>query len=143
MAGKNSRFTVGVHILSLLAHEQGRTLTSEYIAVSVNTNPVVIRRLLGLLGQAGLVSTSEGAGGGTMLARPAERITLRDVYRAVEPGPLFGGTRNDPNPLCPVGRNIQGVLVGVNKEVERRMDEQLAQTTIAGVLASVRKEERE
>jgi Iron-dependent Transcriptional regulator len=56
MAGKSSRFSVAVHILTLLAHEQGRALTSEYIAGSVNTNPVVIRRMLGLLSKAALES---------------------------------------------------------------------------------------
>jgi DNA-binding IscR family transcriptional regulator len=88
MAGKSSRFTVGFHILTLFAHERGRALTSEYIAGSENTNPVVIRRPLGMLGKAGLVSTSEGAGGVTTLARPAERITLGDMYREVVPRPF-------------------------------------------------------
>jgi Rrf2 family protein len=138
MAGKSSRFTVAVHVLTLLTHEEGRALTSEYIAGSVNTNPVVIRRILGLLGRAGLVSTTEGVGGGTALARPAGRITLGDVYRAVEPGALFGASRNDPNPLCPVGRSVQGVL---RRHVERfgaALEGEMDKVTVADVLAGVK-----
>ncbi|MDF2718835.1 MAG: Rrf2 family transcriptional regulator, partial [Paenibacillus sp.] len=78
----NSRFAVGVHILSLLEiNKEGRN-TSEYIAGSVNTNPVVVRRITGMLSKAGLVRTSPGVAGAT-LARPIEEITLYDVYKAV------------------------------------------------------------
>ena len=138
MAGKSSRFTVGVHILTLLAYEEGRALTSEYIAGSVNTNPVVIRRLLVLLGKAGLVSTTEGAGGGSTLARPATRITLGDVYRAVEPGELFGATRNEPNPQCPVGRCVQDVLYGHVERFGTALEKEMDKVTVANVLAGVR-----
>jgi DNA-binding IscR family transcriptional regulator len=87
----------------------------------------------------GLIVESQGGhGGGWRLKRPAERIMLLDVLRAVEPeGEAIALHQSEPNPLCPVGRNIQGVLSGIYGEVERRMDEQLAKTTIAGVLGSV------
>ena len=71
----NSKLTVGIHILTLLASSPGEAQTSEYIAGSVNTNPVVIRRLLGLLREAGIVESQGGHGGGWRLQRPAERIT--------------------------------------------------------------------
>ena len=130
---------MAVHVLTLLAHEDGRAVTSDYIAGSVNTNPVVIRRMLGLLSKAGLVSSTEGAGGGTTLSRPANRITMADVFRAVEPNSeLFGSPRTDPNPLCPVGRSVQGIVrqhgAGFGQVVERQMK----QVTIADVLADVR-----
>jgi DNA-binding IscR family transcriptional regulator len=90
-----------------------------------------------------MVESQGGIGGGWRLKVPAGRITLRDVLRAVEPqGETIALHRGVPNPLCPVGRNIQGVLTGIYGEVERRMDEQLAKTTIAGVLGSVQKRER-
>jgi Rrf2 family protein len=140
----SSKLTVGVHILTLLALTPEEAQTSEYIAGSVNTNPVVIRRLLGLLREAGIVESQGGHGGGWRLKVPAGRITLHQVLQAVDPkGETIALHRGEPNPLCPVGRNIQGVLTGVYGEVERRMDEQLAKTTIAGVLGSVHKQERE
>ena len=139
----SSKLTVGIHILTLLALTPDQAQTSEYIAGSVNTNPVVIRRLLGLLREAGVVESQGGHGGGWRLVRPAERISLLDVLRAVESkGEAIALHRGEPNPLCPVGRNIQGALKGVYGEVERRMHEQLARTTIANVLASVQAEER-
>jgi Rrf2 family protein len=140
----SSKLTVGVHVLTLLALTQDQPQTSEYIAGSVNTNPVVIRRLLGLLREAGIVESQGGPGGGWRLVRSAERITLLDVLRAVEAkGETIALHRGEPNSLCPVGRNIQGVLTRLYGEVERRMDEQLARTTIAGVLGSVHKQQRE
>src|SRR5580704_4577357 len=99
----SSKLTVGVHILTLLASTPGQAQTSEYIAGSVNTNPVVIRRLLGLLREAGIVESQGGLGGGWRLKVPAERITLLDVLRAVEPkGEMIALHRSDPNPLCRV-----------------------------------------
>ena len=139
----SSKLTVGVHILTLLALTPDQAQTSEYIAGSVNTNPVVVRRLLGRLREAGMVESQGGIGGGWRLKVPAGRITLLDVLRAVEPqGETIAMHRGKPNPLCSVGRNIQGVLTGIYAEVERRMDEQLAKTTIARVVGSVQKRER-
>jgi Rrf2 family protein len=138
---ESTRFPVAVHVLTLLAYE-GRALTSEYIAGSVNTNPVVIRRMIGLLGRAGFVSSTEGAGGGSELAKPAERITLGDVYRAVESGRLFGERRNDPNPLCPVGRSVQSVLEKHVARFESGLEREMDKVTVAGILAGVRSPSR-
>jgi Rrf2 family protein len=139
----SSKLTVGVHILTLLAATPDQAQTSEFIAGSVNTNPVVIRRLLGLLREAGIVESQGGHGGGWRLVRPAGRVTLLDVLRAVEPkGETIALHRGRPNPLCPVGRNIQDVLTRLYGEVERRMDDLLARTTVAGILGSVKNQER-
>ncbi len=138
MAANSSRFTVAVHILTLLAYEEGRALTSDYIAGSVNTNPVVIRRLLAMLGKAGLVSATEGSGGGSSLARPADRITLAEVHAAVEPGSLFAETRSDPNPLCPVGRCVQSVLKQCMEQFQAVLAKQMEKVTVADVLKGVR-----
>jgi DNA-binding IscR family transcriptional regulator len=128
--------------LTLLAHEEGRALTSEHIAGNVNINPVVIRRLLGQVGWARLVSTTERAGGGTTLARPAGRITLGDMYQAVEPASLFGATRNDPNPQCPVGRSVQTVLQGHLERFGAALEGEMDKITVADVLAGVRSRAR-
>ena len=138
----SSRFIVAVHVLSLLAHE-GRALTSDYIAGSVNTNPVVIRRILSQLSNARLVTSMEGAGGGTTLARPAADITLADVYRAVEGEvELFATPRVDPNPLCPVGRYVQTVLKEHVERFETALEDEMDRVTVAEVLAKVRSSKR-
>ncbi len=135
----SSRFTVAIHTLTLLAYTtgSGEPMTSEYIAGSVNTNPVVIRRLLALLREANLVRSQGGPGGGWQLTVPAERITLRDVYHAVEGRALFPLHASTPNPRCPVGRAIQAVLRGHYEEARLAVERDLERTTIADLLQEV------
>lgn len=133
----NSRFVVAVHILTLVERGDGVPVPSETIAASVNTNASLIRRLLGQLTRAGLTTSRLGAGGGTMLARPAERITLGDVYRAVDAGSIFALHRVEPNAACPVGRNIQSLLCAEIDAARRALERQLDGTTIAEMAAGV------
>src|SRR5438552_3460789 len=102
----SSRYSIAVHALVMLDDARGQPLTSAYIARSVNTNPVVIRRVLARLAQAGLAAGGTGAGGGYRLARPAGEITLWDVYQAVREDSPFGLHPRAPNARCPVGRQI-------------------------------------
>jgi Rrf2 family protein len=134
----SSRFAVAVHILTLLEQGGGGPVTSEHIAGSVNTNPAVIRRLLGLLARAGLTRSQFGAGGGALLARPAAEITLLDVYRAVEEGEVFALHREAPNPACPVGRHIQASLQVRMDAATQALEAELATRSIADMLADVR-----
>lgn len=131
------RFVVSVHVLTLLEQAGGKPVTSERIAASVNTNPGVIRRLLSSLARAGLVHSQMGAGGGAMLAKPAARIRLVDVYRAVESQVVFPLHHSAPNPDCPVGANIQASLSKVLRRAERAMEDELAGVTLADVARSV------
>jgi Rrf2 family protein len=134
----SSRFAVAVHILTLLETSRGEPVTSEWIAGSVNTNPAVVRRILCMLARAGLTTSRMGAGGGSLLARPAAEITLRDVYRAVDEGELFAMHREGPNPKCPVGRNMQAVLERTTSAAQRALEGELARSTVADVVAQVR-----
>lgn len=133
----SSRFAVAVHILTLLQLQEGEPVTSELIAGSVNTNPAVVRRLLSMLAQAGLTTSRLGAGGGAMLARPAETITLLEVYQAMEDGHLFAMHHEAPNPRCLVGRHIQGALERTVDGAQRALEAELAGKTIAGMLGEV------
>jgi Rrf2 family protein len=133
----NSRFAVAVHILTLLAEARGEPLTSERIAGSVNTNASLVRRLLGMLARAGLATARHGTGGGALLARPPEAITLRDVYRAVDEGELFALHRERPNPACPVGRNIQTALETRIDAATRALEDELGRTTLAEMARDV------
>lgn len=133
----SSRTAVAVHLLALLALFDEEPLPSEVMASSVNTNPVVVRRVLGVLRRAGLVRSWEGSGGGWELARSPGEITMLDAYRAVEEEHLFSLHKRRPNPDCPVGANIKGVLEGVFGEAETAMDRRLGQVTIAEILRAV------
>lgn len=130
-----SRFSIGVHILSLLGSDPSAENTSEYMAGSIGVNPVIVRNITGMLRRAGFVSTRQGVAG-AHLAKPLREITLLDVYRAVEAveeGDLFAVHPN-PNPQCPVGANIQMALEGVFAEAQRAMEARLALTTVEDVV---------
>jgi len=130
---------VAVHVLTLLAdNPAGELLTSDRLASSVNTNPVVIRRVLGQLKKAGLVEV-RAAAGGTYLRRNPATLTLLDVYRAVDvvEGPLFS-VHAKPNPHCVVGRNIQATLEHTLGRAQAALEQELAATTLAQVVAGVR-----
>jgi Rrf2 family protein len=133
----NSRLTIAVHALAwlALARRRGRdVLTSDEVAASVNTNPVIIRRSLGDLRRAGLVDVRHGAGAGWSLARAPEEITLLHVYEAVEQQPIFALHHTEPNLECPVGRGIRPALGRVYGDVEEALRRELARTSVADVL---------
>ncbi len=132
----SSRFTIAVHIFACIdTFEDQYKLTSEFIAGSVNVNPVVIRRILQQLKAAGLVTVARGSGG-VSIAKPTEEITLLDVFNAVESlehRQLFHFHEN-PNPNCPVGRNIHASLDGKLDEIQSAMENAMDSITIADVL---------
>ena len=133
----NCRFTVAIHVLCLLAAQHPKPLTSGFIAGSVNTNPVVIRRLLGVLRKAGLVRSQPGVSGGWELVGKPENITLGALCQIVRPGPVFAMHSQQPNVLCPVGRNIQRGLSTHYQKAQTAMEAELDRTTIADVLKDV------
>jgi len=136
-----SRFTMAVHALGMLACEGGtcpsgaaggKVLTSEAIAKSVNTNPVVVRRVLSDLKRAGLVETRRGVGGGIALARPPGKITLRAIWEALAEGEeLFGRHPAGPNPECPLGVAVAGYLEGLYGHAEEVLKASLGKVTLA------------
>lgn len=129
----NSRFAVSVHILAYLTYQHDRAVPSAEMAASVDTNPVVIRRLLSALLKARLVTAQKGATGGFALARAAETISLLAIYRAVEPKPNHGMSHFAPNHRCPVGAKIEHILHGVFLKAQTVMEGELARTTLADV----------
>ena len=129
----NSRFAVSVHILAYLTYRRDAAVPSAEIAASVDTNAVVIRRLLGALLKARLVTAQKGATGGFALAKTPEKISLRDVYRAVNPSPNYGLKHFAPNHDCPVGAKISAILNGAFAKAQSAMETELSRTSIADV----------
>ncbi|RSK43733.1 Rrf2 family transcriptional regulator [Hymenobacter rigui] len=131
----NTRFAVATHILAYLAHAEGQPVSSEVLASSAGTHPVVVRRLVSTLREAGLVQSQRGAGGGTVLARPATDISLLDVFRAVqetEPD-LFQVNSTNPNTHCDLGRVMQETLEGLFGPAIEAMRTALAAVSVAQV----------
>ena len=129
---------MAVHVLAVLAYKDGDRVTSGLLASSVNTNPVIIRRLLLALQKAKLVETRKGAGLGSRLGRSPARINLGDVYRAVEEHECFVMTRRKPDHACPVGQCIRGALETVFTSAEEAIIRELSRTTLAHILDRVR-----
>ena len=133
------RFAVAVQVLTILAYKQGEQVTSTLLAASVNTNPVVIRRLLLVLQMAGFVETRKGASVGSRLRLPPQRIDLAQIYRAVETVEPFKLPQRNPNSPCAVGHCIQAALVQVFAATETALERELAKTNLAHILALVEK----
>lgn len=133
----SSRFAVAVHVLAAIALHKGEPVNSEKIAGSASTNAAVIRRLLSMLAEAGLVRARLGQGGGALLARPPAAISLLEVYRAVESEDLFALHRQAPDPECFVGRHIQPVLCPVLGRAQRALESELRKVSIADIARGV------
>jgi len=134
----STKFPVAVHILILLSVSAPGTATSEFMASSVNTNPVVIRRITGMLGRAGLVEARAGIAG-ARLKKPLSSITLLEVYKAVGAvgeGGLFA-LHDSPNPNCEVGRNIQAAMNPIFLSAQQAMERVLEEKTAADVAGDI------
>ncbi|MFJ7919660.1 Rrf2 family transcriptional regulator [Lysinibacillus fusiformis] len=134
----NSRFSVAIHILSLIATTSDKSLlTSDFIAGSVNTNPVVVRRMIGVLKKAGLLLSHSGVAGYKLLVQP-KNLTLLAIYQAIDgPEQLFA-IHDEPNPACAVGREIQHTLEDVYTSIWQAMEAQLQAQTLQDVLDQLR-----
>jgi Rrf2 family protein len=126
----SGRFQIAVHILTLLHAAKGELLASDYIAGSVNINPVLIRKELSSLTKAGMVTSKEGKNGGYTLGKPASQITMAQVYDLVSAKTVLGKARNMPNPACPVGKQINGYFSVMDEEVHQSVLKMLSKQTL-------------
>ena len=135
------QFAFAVHVLAVLAYRDGEGIAcSDAIAASVNTNPVVIRRLLSQLRNAGLVKTQRGMRGGAALCLAPEAITLDAVYRAVKLQATFAIERPVPNQKCPVGAGITRVLDEVFASAQSALEAALKARSLRDVLNAMGEE---
>ena len=129
---------MAVHVLAVLAYKDGDRVTSVLLAGSVNTHPVIIRRLLLALQRAKLVETRKGAGSGSRLSRSPGRIDLAEIYRAVEDVAPFATPSREPNAACPVGHCIRQTLGNIFASAQEALENNLEQTTLADVIGTVK-----
>src|SRR5256885_1030655 len=126
----NGRLATSIHILTLLAMQKDELLSSEYIADSININPVQVRKEISNLRQHGLIESKEGKGGGSTLARPARQIMLADVFRSVRQSPLLGRS-HDTNLKCPIGKQINEHIESLYSDAEEAMIRKLEKMSLA------------
>ena len=131
----SSRFTLAIHIFTCVdIFKNDYKVTSDFISKSTNVNPVIVRKILLQLRNAGLIEVARGTGG-TTITRPLSEITFLDIYRAVEcveDNTLFRFHEN-PNENCPVGRNIHNILDDKLQRVQEAMERELQSITLEDV----------
>lgn len=132
-----SCFALAAHALVLLAHQQEAGATSDFIAESASTHPARVRRVLAPLIRSGLVLAREGGGGGYVLGRLPEGITLAEVFGAVEHGPVLPLHPRGPNTRCPVGAGIVPALEDLEEELEAAVRDALSRRTLRWLAARV------
>ena len=132
----SSRFTIAIHILACIdTFEKDYKITSDFLASSVNVNPVIIRKILSQLKSAKIVDVQRGSGGASII-KPVKEITFLDIYNAVEcieNGELFHFHEN-PNLKCPVGRNIHNILDNKLLQVQNALEKELKKITLADII---------
>lgn len=127
----NSRFSISLHILTLLDDAKGTLVSSEYLAGSININPVLVRKEIMNLRKYGFVDSKEGKGGGSFLAKNASDINLGEVYKAINNSSILGQSKNEPNPKCPIGKQINQHLNTLYSDAEKALIENLSKQTLA------------
>ncbi len=136
----SSKFTIAVHVLVCIdVNKDSMAVTSDVLAGSTGVNPVIVRNVLSQLKSAGIVASRQGSKG-FHLAKPLTEVTLFDVYKAVDctgEDDLFRFHRN-PNPECPIGRNIHRVMDGRLDAVQKAMEDELRSTTVAQLVSETK-----
>ncbi len=133
----NQQFAFAVHIMTMLAYS-GRVVDSRTVAASVNTNPVVVRRLLLALRQAGLVTTRAGKHGGAKLSRKPDRISLLDIYKAVEPRPVISISARNAFKKCPVSCGMKRIMTRVAEDTDDVVRKHLRNISLRQLLRTIR-----
>ena len=127
----NQQFTFAVHIMTVLAFSPGEVIGSQILAASVNTNPVVVRRLLQALRRAGLIETFTGKHGGARLRKKPREVSLMDVYDAVEPRPVIPVNERKAFRRCHVSCNMKSIMSRVAEGTEDAVRNHLRGITLA------------
>lgn len=138
----SSRLTIATHILLCVdILNDDLKVTSTILAGSINTNPVIVRNILGLLSSAGIVEIKAGVGG-AYLAKSPNEITLLDIFKAVEKEESLFHFHENPNPECPIGRNVHSVMDGKLENIQSAMENEMAKITLEQLVEEAKEQMR-
>ena len=136
----NTQFSIAVHIMAGLAYRCDKDTTSASLAMSVNTSPSFVRRVLARLSKAGLVRTVTGKAGACWLAKEAKDISLLDIYEAVDAPKAFSIHTYSEQKACPVSCHIKPALDKALETTQKAMEASLADISLAQIVSDVRGE---
>src|SRR6202451_1599042 len=137
MSVKSVQFAVATHIMAALGVYPGGQVGSATLADSVNANPSFVRKSLSKLSKAGLVVTTRGKSGASVLARPAGRITLLDIYRASGEPATFAMHSYPVEKRCPVSCNLKECMAAVLSQTQKSFEKSLAKITLADLIKQI------
>ena len=138
----SSKFTIAVHLLAVIDYlGDNEKVTSNILAKSIGSNPVIVRNVMGNLKEFGIIDISQGKSG-VLLTRKTNEITFYDVYKAVESVKEEGlfHFHENPNPECPIGSNIHKAMDIKLETIQQSIEEEMKKITIADVLSDIMKE---
>lgn len=135
----NTQFSIAVHLMLALGMKCGEEVTSAQMAMSVNTSPSFVRRILAKLSKAHLVTTTTGKSGFTSLAKSADQISLLEIYQAVDAPKTFAIHDYPAQNFCRVSCNIESVMQKVLDKAQNSFENSLAKTSLAEIIADIRK----
>ena len=135
----NTQFAIAVHLMAGLANNCGQDVKSGSLAMSVNTSPSFVRRILSKLSKAGLVETATGKAGSCWLARDAKSISLLDIYLAVDAPKAFAIHHYAAQKQCTVSCHIKTALENALTKTQKAMETSLAEISLAHILSDVKK----
>src|ERR1700732_5312351 len=138
MSVKSVQFAVATHIMAALGVYPGGQVGSATLADSVNANPSFVRKSLSKLSKAGLVMTTRGKSGASVLARAPKRITLLDIYRASAAPPAFAIHSYPVEKRCPISCNLKECMLGVLSQAQDSFERSLAKITVADLVRQIR-----
>jgi Rrf2 family protein len=138
----NTQFAIAVHLMAGLGYASGRDIHSCELASSVNTCPSFVRRILAKLSKADLIATATGKGGRCWLAKNPARVSLRDIYEAVDAPKAFAIHQYAVQRPCPVSRHIKASLHRILDQAQESMEQSLAQVSVADVIADMKKKNK-
>jgi Rrf2 family protein len=138
MSVKSVQFAVATHIMAALGIYPGGRVGSATLADSVNANPSFVRKSLSKLSKAGLVVTTRGKSGASMLARPPKRITLLDIYRASGAPATFAIHSYPVETRCPVSCNLKRCMAAVLSHTQKSFEGSLGKITLAHLIEQMR-----
>ncbi len=135
----NIQFSIAVHILAGLGYRDDKEATSSRLAMSVNTSPSFVRRTLAKLSKAGLVETTTGKAGTCRLVKRPEKISLLDIYKAVEAPKAFAIHAYANQKVCPVSCHIKTALENALAKTQKAMEVALDDITLAEIITDIKK----
>lgn len=134
----NTQFAIAVHIMTALGYRRGQEITSGELALSVNTSPSFVRRVLAKLSKVGLVKTATGKAGACWLAKDPKDISLLDIYEAVDAPKAFSIHSYGERRACPVSCNIKGALDKALRKTQKAMEASLDEISLAQIVLHVK-----